>query len=117
MTSMLTAPPAAPAPSLMLADTNLPERPALAVPVEDQGFMALLREAEPDLSYVRQSHRAAGEVVHVWRHTRTGGFAALFLRDTGRHTVKESGDAPLYDRLSQLAGMWLASESPQPGRC
>jgi hypothetical protein len=117
MTSMLSAPPAATTPSLMLADTDLLERPALALPVEDHGFMAMLREAEPDLSYVRQNHRATGEVVHVWRHAHTGGFVALFVRESGRHGVKESGSAPLYDRLSQLAGMWLASESPKPARC
>ncbi|GAB3162374.1 hypothetical protein GCM10027258_81390 [Amycolatopsis stemonae] len=115
MTSTLSAPPAPSMPSLAFPD--LPERPALALPVEDPAFMALLRDAEPDLTHVRQNHRHAGEVVHVWRHTHTGAFVVLTLRDSGRHGVKESSDTPLYDRLSQLAGMWLASESPRPARC
>lgn len=117
MTSTLSAPPAASTPSLMLADTDLPERAALALPVDDHGFLAMLRDAEPDLAHVQQNHRRSGEVVHVWQHIYTGAFVALFLRDSGRHGVKESGGVPLYDRLSQLAGMWLASESPRPGRC
>lgn len=79
MTSTLSAPPAPSMPSLAFPD--LPERPALALPVEDPAFVVLT------------------------------------LRDSGRHGVKESSDTPLYDRLSQLAGMWLASESPRPARC
>ncbi|PWV71379.1 hypothetical protein SAMN05421630_11517 [Prauserella marina] len=101
-------------PTLALAATDRPERPAVPVPVGDCGFMAMLREAEPDLAHAQQSHRADGEVLHVWRHAYTHEYVVLIVRDNGRHGVKESG-APLYDRLSQLAGMWLASESPRRG--
>lgn len=101
-------------PPLALAATDRPERPAVAVPVDDHGFMAMLREAEPDLAHAQQNHRGDGEVIHVWRHVSTHEYVVLIVRENGRHGVTESG-APLYDRLSQLAGMWLASDGPRPG--
>ncbi|MGH3631721.1 MAG: hypothetical protein ACRDRL_30320 [Sciscionella sp.] len=48
-------------------------------------------------------------MIHTWRSAVTHDHVTLTIRMSGSHSVTESGSAPLYDRLSQLAGMWIAS--------
>ncbi|GAA2798507.1 hypothetical protein [Saccharopolyspora taberi] len=101
-------------PLLALTYSDRPERPAHLPPVHEHGFLLLVREEHPELEHASQTHRARGEVVHVFRDRHTREFAVLFRRDTGQHTVKESG-CPLLDRLNQLAGMWQGAQAPMRG--
>ncbi len=101
-------------PLLALSYSNRPERPAHLPPVDEHGFLLLVKEAHPELEHASQTHRSRGQVVHVFRDSITGEFAVLFRRDNGEHTVKESG-YPWVDRLNQLAGMWQGTQTPLRG--
>ncbi len=99
-------------PLLTLTYSDRPERPAHLPPINEHGFLSLIREAHPELEHASQSHRSRGQVVHVFRDSVTGEFAVLIRRDDGQHTVKESG-YPWVDRLNQLAGMWQGTYAPR----
>lgn len=88
---MTTTPPETDTPLLALAYSNRPERQAHLPPVDEHGFLLLVREAHPDLEHAQQVHRARGETVHVFRDRVSGEFIVLFQRRNGRHAVKESG--------------------------
>lgn len=99
-------------PLLALAYSDRPERPAHLPPLEERGFMALVREAHPDLEHAQQARRARGEIVHVFRDRVSHEFTVLFQRNSGEHAVKESG-FPWLDKLNQLAGMWRGTQPPR----
>lgn len=111
---MSTTPSETDTPLLALTYSIQPQRPAHLPPVDEHGFLLLVREAHPDLEHAQQVHRARGETVHVFRDRVSGEFVVLFQRDDGRHTAKESG-FPWLDRLNQLAGMWQAASAPLRG--
>lgn len=92
-------------PLLALSYSNRPERPAYLPPVDEHGFLLLVRQALPQLQHAQQVRRARGEVVHVFRDLVSGEFSVLFQRPAGQDTVKESG-YPWLDLLNQLAGEW-----------
>ncbi|GAB3288926.1 hypothetical protein [Parasphingorhabdus pacifica] len=98
-------------PLLTLTYSDRPERPAHLPPVDEHGFLLLVREAHPDLEHASQTHRNHGEVVHVFRDRINHEYAVLFQRANGCHTVKESG-FPWLDKLNQLAGMWQGAQAP-----
>lgn len=95
-------------PLLALTYVDRPERPAELPPVDDHGFLLLVKEVHPQLEHASQKHGARGQVVHVFRDQLTGEYAVMIRRDDGQHTVKESG-FPWLDRLNQLAGMWQST--------
>ena len=96
-------------PLLRLAESDRPERPAHLPPVDDYGFLVLVKQAHPQLAHAHQVRRARGEVVHVFRDRVTGEFTVLFQRASGQDTVKESG-FPWLDMLNLLAGEWELSQ-------
>ncbi|MBB5159102.1 hypothetical protein [Saccharopolyspora phatthalungensis] len=102
-------------PLLLLADSDdVKERPAHLPPLEEPGFLDLVREVHPQLEYAMQRKRARGEVVHVFRDRVSQEFTILYRREHGSDGVKESG-SPWLDRLNELGGMWRAAR-PQKSR-
>lgn len=101
-------------PLLALAYSDRPERPAHLPPLDDYGFLVLVRQAHPQLEHAQQARRARGEVVHVFRDQITGEFSVLFQRTSGQDSAKESG-YPWLDRLNQLAGEWQLSQQHLQG--